>query len=122
MSFKDTVRDDIVNVFLNTDEFADIHTVRYDGREYRDVPVCLQKIKLSESGLSSKNHAEGVFTVSAKAYFNLADVGGILPEQGMIFAIDDGEAAGRPFFVKYRVATAENAMGMACLELEAYDE
>ncbi|MCM1299276.1 MAG: hypothetical protein NC203_00360 [Firmicutes bacterium] len=122
MSFKDIVEQDIRSIFLNTEEFAELHTVRYDGKEYADIPLSLQKIKQSDKTVVSGNHSEGIYLVSAKAYFDLKDVGENLPEQGMIFAVDDGEAAGKPFFVKYRIVTAENSMGMACLELEAYDE
>lgn len=122
MSFKDIVEQDIKNVFLNIDEFAELHTIKYDGKEFCDIPVSLQKIKQSDKAVSSANHTEGIYLVSAKAYFDLKDTDDKLPEQGMIFAIDDGEAAGKPFFAKYRIVTAENAMGMACLELEVYDE
>lgn len=122
MSFKDIVAQDIKGVFLNTDEFAELHTVRYNGEEYKDIPISLQKIKQSDTAAASSNHSEGFHLVCAKAYFDLKDTDGKLPEQGMIFAIDDGEAAGEMFFVKYRVVTSGNVMGMACLELEAYDE
>lgn len=122
MSFKDMVKRDIKGVFLNTDEFAQLHTVKYNGEEYRDIPVSLQKIRQSDKKAGSNNHSEGIYLVSAKAYFDINDTDGKLPEQGMIFAVDDGEANGKPFFVKYRIVTSENVMGMACLELEAYDE
>ena len=122
MSFKDMVKRDIKGVFLNTDEFAQLHTVRYDGEEYRDIPVSLQKIRQSDKKAGSNNHSEGIYLVSAKAYFDINDTDGKLPEQGMIFAVDDGEAKRKPFFVRYRIVTSENVMGMACLELEAYDE
>lgn len=122
MSFKDIVAKDIKGVFLNTDEFAELHTVRYNGGEYKDIPISIQKNKQSDTTVASSNHSEGFYLVCAKAYFDIKDTDGKLPEQGMIFSIDDGEAAGKPFFVKYRIVTSENVMGMACLELEAYDE
>ena len=37
-TFKDILKQDICNVFLNPDEFAEIRTVRYDGMEYPDIP------------------------------------------------------------------------------------
>lgn len=122
MSFKDVVKQDIKGTFLNCDEFAEKRTIRYDGEEYEGVPVSLQKVKQSDKAVLASNHSEGIFLVSAKAYFELADIGGNLPEQGMKFEIDDGEALGKPYFRKYRIVTAEDAMGMCCLELEAYDE
>ena len=36
MSFKDMLADDIHNVFLNVDEFAEKRTVEYDGERYED--------------------------------------------------------------------------------------
>lgn len=35
-SFKDAVQEDLNSVFLNLDEFAETHTVYYDGEEYSD--------------------------------------------------------------------------------------
>ena len=39
MSFKDMLTDDIHNVFLNVDEFAEKRTVEYDGERYEDIPI-----------------------------------------------------------------------------------
>ena len=36
--FKDMVKRDIHKVFLNTAEFAENRTIRYDGEEYPDIP------------------------------------------------------------------------------------
>ena len=46
-AFKDAVQEDLNSVFLNLDEFAETHTVYYDGEEYPDVPLVL-------TGLSEK--------------------------------------------------------------------
>ena len=52
----------------------------------------------------------------------LSDLNGKVPEQKQMISIDDGEAAGHPFFQKYRIVTSDVEMGMIILELEAYDE
>ena len=40
--FKEQLRRDIHKVFLNTSEFAENRTVRYDGEEYPDISVVLE--------------------------------------------------------------------------------
>lgn len=39
--FRDAVQDDLHGVFLNLDEFAERHTVIYDGETYEDIPVVI---------------------------------------------------------------------------------
>ena len=48
MTFKDVIAQDIHNVFLNSSEFAEIRTVRYDGEEYPDIPVSLQDLEATD--------------------------------------------------------------------------
>lgn len=122
MGFKEMLQADIKNVFLNIDEFAEPHTIKFDGEIFKNIPVVLTNIKQSDLSISAENHSEGLFIVSAKVYFSADDTNGEFPERGKRFEIDDGEALGKPFFRRFRVATAENAMGMICLELEAADE
>lgn len=122
MGFKEMVELDNKRVFLNTKEFAELHTIKYDGREFSNIPLVLEKIRQSELSLPITNHTDGIYTFSAKAYFSSADVEGHLPEQGKSFEIDDGEALGKTFFKKYRIATVDDAMGMISLELEGTDE
>ena len=38
MSFKDMVEADIRAVFLNTQEFGELRSIRYDGVTYTDIP------------------------------------------------------------------------------------
>ncbi len=122
MGFKEMVERDNAAVMLNVGEFAEYRTIKFDGNEYGHIPVVLTNVKQSDRTVLQSDHMEGVYLVTAKAYFNALDVGGNIPEKGKRFEIDDGEALGKPFFRKYRVATSENAMGMICVELEAYDE
>ena len=39
--FKDMVQADIKGVFLNLDEFAELHTVVYDGVTYEGIPMVM---------------------------------------------------------------------------------
>lgn len=122
MGFKEMVEQDNANIMLNTDEFAEYHTVKYDGKVYEHIPVVLTKVRQSDRTILQSDHMQGIYQLSAKAYFNAKDVNDHIPKQGTWFEIDEGEALGKPFFQRYRVATSENAMGMICVELEAYNE
>lgn len=122
MSFKELVQADSKNVFLNNNEFADLHTIRFDGEEYANIPVVVTKIKQSDRTILQSDHMQGIYLVTEKVFFYANDTKGHLPEQGKTFEIDEGEALGKPFFQSYRVATVEDAMGIVCVELEAYNE
>lgn len=122
MGFKEMVEWDNANVFLNTEEFAELHTVKFDGESYEHIPIVLQNVKQSDRPVVQSDHMEGVFLVTAVAYLHLKDLGGIVPEQGQHFEIDDGEALGKPFFKKYSVVTSKCEMGLVTLELRCFDE
>lgn len=76
MSFKDMVGEDIANVFLNTDEFAETHTVKYDGRVYEDIPIVLTKAKEMKRPVTVNDHAEGIHKVTLTAHISLTDLNG----------------------------------------------
>lgn len=122
MGFKDMVKSDIANVLMNTGEFAENHTVKYDGEVYSNIPVILQKVKQSDRTIVQSDHAEGIYLVTAVAYINEKDLDGAIPEQGRIFEIDDGEALGKPFYRRYSIVTSKCEMGLITLELRYYDE
>ena len=121
MGFKAQVERDNA-VFLNCEEFADTHTVRYDGDVFENIPVVIEQLKESDRTVIQSDHAEGIYKVSAKAYLSQKDIDGTFPERGQIFEIDNGEALGAAFFDKYKIVTSSVEMGMVILELERYDE
>ena len=49
--FRDAVQDDLHGVFLNLDEFAERHTVIYDGETYEDIPVVILLLGVPGNGL-----------------------------------------------------------------------
>lgn len=122
MSFKDTVKQDIQNVFLNIGEFAEKHTIKFNEKIYEDIPVVIEGVTQTERAAKEYDRMQGIYSVTAKAYFSANDTDGAFPEQGKYFEIDDGEALGRTFFKRYTVVTAKDDMGMICLELEVLDE
>lgn len=123
MSFKDSVLDDCKGVFLNTGEFAEKHTVKYNGVVHADIPVLLTKVKERErTVIASSDHGQGIHRVGAVVHMALEDIDYVLPEQGRPIEIDDGEALGETFYRRYFIVTSDCEMGMITLELEAFDE
>lgn len=122
MGFKDMVKADNAAVFLNTEEFAEFHTIKYDGETYSHIPVLLQRIKETDKGYLTTDKIAGVYKVSAKLYINLRDIDNIIPERGRRISIDNGEAVGNTFFDDYKIVTSSPEEGMVILELELFDE
>ena len=126
MSFKDMVAADIRKVFLNTDEFAELRTVRYDGMDYdgpehRGIPIVLTGLKEQDRRQLVTDHAQGLYLVASVLHCALEDLGGKQPEKGQRISINDEEGGGG-FFREFYVASSVCEMGMLRVELEAVDE
>jgi len=115
--FKEMIARDIRKVFLNTNEFAENRTVRYDGVEYPGVPVVLEGPVKEPRDTLTDDHVQGLHMVTAVLYCALEDVGGKVPKSGDPLEIATRE--GGRFFQKYYVAAATDQMGMLRVELEA---
>lgn len=126
MSFKDMVAADIRKVFLNTDEFAELRTVRYDGMDYdgpehRGIPIVLTGLKEQDRRQLVTDHAQGLYLVASVLHCALDDLGGKQPEKGQRISINDEEGGGG-FFREFYVASSVCELGMLRVELEAIDE
>ena len=119
--FKDMVAADIHNVFLNTDEFAELRTIRYDGEEYVDIPIVLTGLKEQDRRQLQSDHVQGLYLVTSVLHCALSDLGGKQPEKGGRIEVNDEEAGGG-FFRRFYVASSVCEMGMLRVELEAMDE
>ncbi|HAN86825.1 MAG TPA: hypothetical protein DCQ13_04185 [Firmicutes bacterium] len=120
--FKDMVQADIKGVFLNLDEFAELHTVVYDGVTYEGIPMVMSGIKESERPAlvsTGGDRIQGLYLVTAVVHFAASDLGGVVPEKGMRISISDSDDG---YLRDYRVASSVNELGMIRLELEAIDE
>lgn len=122
MSFKDMVEADIKNVFMNTDEFAELHTViydsmTYDGEEHQGISIILSGLKEKNRRQLHTDHVEGLYLVSTIMHCAASDLGGVVPEKGTKIKINDGD-----FFREYYVASSVCVAGMLRVELEAIDE
>jgi len=117
VSFKDMVAADNVNVFLDTQHFADEYTIKYDGITYHGVKCVVSKLKEKDRTTTMRDHAQGLYMVSGTIHFNVDDLNGIEPEKGGKILIGDGS-----FMERYYVAQSSCTMKMVRLELEALDE
>lgn len=119
--FKGMVARDNHSVFLNCSEFADIRTIRYDGKTYEDIPIVLSGLKEKDRRQLMSDHAQGLYLVSSVLHCALSDLGGAQPERGQRIQINDQEG-GDGFFREFYVASSVCEMGMLRVELEAVDE
>lgn len=117
---KEMVAADVHNVFLNTGEFAEPRTIRYDGETYEDIPIVLTGLKEQDRRQLQSDHVQGLYLVTSVLHCALSDLGGKQPEQGMRIAINDEE--GGEFFHQFYVASSTCEMNMLRVELEAIDE
>lgn len=124
MSFKERVADDNLRTFLNVEEFAEKHTIKYDGETYPDVPIVFNNIKQKDRPtlVGNADHLAGLHIATGTAYIAMDDLNGVKPEQGRDIRISDGYAANATFFQRLRIVTSAVDMGVIRLELEAYDE
>ncbi|MBR3767532.1 MAG: hypothetical protein IKL10_04740 [Clostridia bacterium] len=121
MSFKDSIIADNNNVFLNANEFADLRTVKYDGKYYCDIPIVLSSSKEKKRKKSSSERTQGLYSVSAVLHCSKADLGGLRPEQGQRLSVNNEEGGGG-FFREFYVISSSLEDGMLRIELEAIDE
>lgn len=116
MSFNDRVNRDVGKVFLDTRFFAEKRTIRYDGKEYSDIPVSLQETGEDERQSKADDHAQGFYLVRAVLFCARGDLDGVMPEQGAWLEINSPEAL--DFFERYKVISSFCEMGMLRIELE----
>lgn len=118
MSFRGMVESDNQKVFMCVDEYADPRIIKYDGKTYREVPCVISKLKEKERVTNMRDHAQGLYLVSAILHCPSVNLDGIVPEKGGLISISDNDG----FFCEYYVAQSGCDLGMIRLELEAYNE
>lgn len=104
MGFKDIVKADVHNVFLNLEEFADTHTV--NGTE---MPVLIDNNEQIEREKRNNQNMDGIFTNQRLIYVAASDFGP-LPKQGSILTLDKRT---------FRVVDTINEDGIYSITLEA---
>lgn len=104
MGFKDIIKADVHNVFLNLEEFADTHTV--NGT---DMPVLIDNNEQIEREKRNNQNMDGIFTNQRLIYVAASDFGS-LPKQGSILTLDKRT---------FRVVDAIDEDGVYSITLEA---
>lgn len=81
-TFKDILKQDIDNTFLNVYEFSDIHNV--DGK---DMPVQVDDNEIIEREKKEKSHMDGIYVKQKLIYVKAKDFGA-LPAIGRQIMLD----------------------------------
>lgn len=121
-AFRDFVRADIHNVFLNVKELAELCDIRFNGKLFKNVPVSLQSLSsrarhrqgYGSSGVSAGDHAQGLARSELVLFCAVSDLDSQQPEQGDKIEIGHG---GR--FRRFYAGDSSLTAGMLRLELEA---
>lgn len=103
-SFKEVMKDDVNNTFMNVDEFADMHTV--DGKE---IPVLVDDNEIIEREKKMKSNMDGVY-VKQKLIYVKADDFGPLPVIGRQIVFDGK---------RYMVTDSTDEGGVYTITMEA---
>lgn len=112
-AFQDMVNRDVLNVFQNSSEFAELAAVFYNGTNYGKIPVILDQTKEKPRDRSPESdHGMGVYAVDATCYIAYEHMH-CVPEQGQRIWIDD---------IEYRIDTSACEMGQIALGLRRHDE
>lgn len=103
-AFKDIIAADVSGVFLNVDEFSDIHKV--NGRE---MPVQIDNNEQIEREKRVNQSMDGIYTNQKLIYVSAKDFGA-LPKQGAVLKLDGSI---------YRVVDAIDEYGVFSITIEA---
>ena len=104
MTFKELIASDVHNVFLNTEEFSEMHTI--NGEE---MPCQDDSNEQIEREKRFNQNMDGIYTNQRLIYVAASDFGP-LPKQGSLLTYDGK---------KYRVADAISEDGVYSITLEA---
>lgn len=119
--FRDMMADDL-NIFFDTEEFAELVTVRCSGSEFRNVRCVIGSTKERDRKEHRKSFAddnsEAFFVRRVKLCMPLCDMQGFIPKNGMGIGLtrETDEAMQR-----YIVRNASEVAGMLNLEVEVID-
>lgn len=104
MSFKDIIADDVHGVFMNPEEFSEMHTI--NGIE---MTVQIDSNEQIEREKRFNQHMDGIYLNQKLIYVAASDFGP-LPKQGSILTLDKRT---------YRVADAVSEDGIHSITIEA---
>lgn len=119
-AFRDSVFNDNLNVFMNVEEFASYHTIKYDGVTYADVPIVMTGLKEQDRKATVTDHAQGLYAVHSVIHCRIEDLDGIQPERGTRIYVSDEDV--ESYFNTFYIVASDCEMGMLRLECEGIDE
>ena len=108
MGFKDCLASDVHDVFLNVEEFSDIHTIEFKGSTMQ-IPLQIDDNEQIEREKRSNQNMDGIYVNQRMIYVAASDFGA-LPKQGVLLKLD-GKS--------YTVADAVSEYGIYSITLEA---
>lgn len=83
MTFKELLEQDVKNVFLNPEEFGELHKV-----DDKEMVILIDDHELLERQQRAGQHLDGIYTKQRLVYVSAADFGP-LPAYGSLFLLDD---------------------------------
>lgn len=118
--FQKMLQEDLKNVFLSCDEFAEERTIIYDGETYENVPVILSGIKEKNRTTSVTDHAQGLHIATHVLHCARESLCGNQPEVGQRLKLSDEQNP--RYFHSFYVSASLYEFGMLRVELEAITE
>lgn len=110
-NFKEMLDMDLKTTFYNTEEFAQVKRIKYDGI-VKDIPVIFDSEETKDRN-GGGDHAEGIYGRFVVIRVRLSDLGKE-PRQGMRFWIGNNDL--------FTITNVLNEYNELIIDLERYDE
>lgn len=110
--FKEQVERDIFAVFHNSEEFADLMEVEYNGKIYTDIPVVIDSEIAKERAKAAGDNSVGIFAFDVTVFISFNDLK-IVPRKETKIVIGG---------VAYNVVKVAFDAGEITLDLEMLEE
>ncbi|WP_320917126.1 hypothetical protein [Enterocloster bolteae] len=110
-NFKEMLDMDLKTTFYNTEEFAQVKRIKYDGI-VKDIPVIFDSEETKDRNGIGTDHAEGIYGKFVVVRIQLSDLGKE-PRRGARFWIENE---------LYTIANVLNEYNELIIDLERFDE
>lgn len=110
-NFKEMLDMDLKTTFYNTEEFAQVKRIKYDGI-VKDIPVIFDSEETKDRNGIGTDHAEGIYGKFVVVRIQLSDLGKE-PRRGARFWIENE---------LYKIANVLDEYNELIIDLERFDE
>lgn len=110
-NFKEMLDMDLKTTFYNTEEFAQVKRIKYDGI-VKDIPVIFDSEETKNRNGIGADHAEGIYGKFVVVRIQLSDLGKA-PRRGARFWIENE---------LYKIANVLDEYNELIIDLERFDE